>query len=384
MPGTSRHRIAYVIGELGKGGAEYQLYELLRGLDRTRFEPAVFALATGGYWAGPMRELGIPVHEFAARGSADAGRLLRLRRALRAFAPRILHTVMWSGNSYGRLAATGLGIPILLTAERNVIARPGWQIAIERVLDRMTDTYLVNCHAIADGLVHRQGLPPQKMCVIHNGIDLARLPAFTPDRVVARTAAGFDPARRLVAQVGRLAEQKDYPTYLRAAAALAPAFPDVDFLVVGEGGLRDELAALAASLGLGDRVRFTGLRHDVPALLAGVDVLALTSLYEGLPNVVIEAMATGAVAVATDVGGTGELIVDGETGVLVPPRRPEAVADAIAPLLRDPARAERLRLAARRRIESEFSLEAMVRRTTAVYVDRLRARGIEPPAAAAA
>jgi glycosyltransferase involved in cell wall biosynthesis len=384
MPRPSRHRIAYVIGELGKGGAEYQLYELLRGLDRDRFEPAVFALAAGGYWAGPMRELGLPVEEFAARGSADAGRLLRLRRALRAFAPRILHTVLWSGNSYGRLAATGLGIPIVLTAERNVIARPAWQIAIERVLDRLTDTYLLNCQAIANTLVERQGLPARKMCVIPNGIDLARLPPFDPDRRAARVAAGFDAARRLVAQVGRLAEQKDYPTYLQAAARLAPVFPDVDFLVVGEGGLRDQLVALAASLGIADRVRFTGLRHDVPALLAGVDVLALTSLYEGLPNVVIEAMATGAVAVTTDVGGCRELIVDGETGVLVPPRRPDAVADAIAALLRDPARAERLRLAARRRIEQEFSLEAMVRRTTAVYLDRLRARGFEPPDAVAA
>ncbi|MCW5891927.1 MAG: glycosyltransferase [bacterium] len=383
MPGSSRHRIAYVIGELGKGGAEYQLYELLRGLDRARFEPAVFALAAGGYWAGPLRELGVPVHELAARGSADAGRLLRLRRALRAFAPRLLHTVLWSGNSYGRLAATGLGIPIVLTAERNVIARPGWQIAVERVLDRLTDTYLLNCRAIADGLVERQGLAADKMCVIPNGIDLARLPRFEPARAAARAAAGFAPQRRLVAQVGRLAEQKDYPTYLRAAARLAPACADVDFLVVGEGGLREELVALATSLGIAERVHFTGLRHDVPAVLAGVDVLALTSLYEGLPNVVIEAMATGAVAVATDVGGCRELVVDGETGVLVPARQPEAVADAITALLRDPGRTERLRLAARRRIEDEFSLEAMVRRTTAVYLDHLRARGFEPGAAAA-
>lgn len=384
MPGSSRHRIAYVIGELGKGGAEYQLYELLRGLDRTRFEPAVFALAAGGYWAGPMRELGLSVHELAARRSADPGRLLRLRRGLRRFGPHILHTVLWSGNSYGRLAATGLGIPVVLTAERNVIARPGWQIAVERVLDRLTDTYLLNCQAIADGLVGRQGLAAPKMCVIPNGIDLGRLPPFDPDRTAARAAAGFDPARRLVAQVGRLAEQKDYPTYLRAAARLAPAFPDVDFLVVGDGGLRDELIALAASLGIAERVRFAGLRHDVPAVLAGVDVLALTSLYEGLPNVVIEAMATGAVAVATDVGGCRELIIDGETGVLVPPRRPEDVADAIGALLGDPVRLARMRLAARRRIEQEFSIEAMVRRTTAVYLEHLRARGLEPPAAAAA
>ena len=154
------------------------------------------------------------------------------------------------------------------------------------------------------------------MRVVHNGIDLGRVPPFALDRRAARAArSGSIPARRLVAQVGRLEPQKDYPTFLAAAARVAAALPDVDFLVVGEGALRAELEALAARLGLADRVRFLGLRHDVPALLGGVDVLALTSRYEGLPNVVIEAMATGAVAVATDVGGCRELIVPGETGL---------------------------------------------------------------------
>src|SRR4029453_2686151 len=146
-------RVAYVIGELGKGGAEYQLYELVRGLDRSRFAPTVLALAAGGYWGQPLRQLGIPVQELAARGSADVGRLLRLRKALKALAPHVLHTILWSANSYGRLAALGLGIPVVITAERNLIARAPWQIAIERALDRVTDRYLVNSRAIVDGRV---------------------------------------------------------------------------------------------------------------------------------------------------------------------------------------------------------------------------------------
>src|SRR5262249_42178785 len=153
-----------------------------------------------------------------SRGSADVGRLLRLRRALAEHAPAVLHTVLWSGNSYGRLAAVGLRIPVVITAERNVIARPGWQIAIERLLDRVTDRYLVDSRAIIDTLVTRQRLPAAKMSVVHNGIDLAALPPFALDRAAARAALGFDPRRRLLAQVGRLAEQKDWPTFLRAAA----------------------------------------------------------------------------------------------------------------------------------------------------------------------
>jgi len=368
-------RIAYAIGELEKGGAESQLYELVRGLDRRRFLPRVFALAAGGYWAPPLRALGVEVVELPSARSADLSRLVGLRHALAGFAPRILHTVLWSGNAYGRLASIGLRIPVVITAERNVLRRPGWQVVLERALDVLTDRYLVNSAAIARELVGHGRLPRGKMQVIHNGIDLARVPPFEPDRRAARAALGFDPARRLVAQVGRLEAQKDYPTYLAAVARIAARLPDVDFLAVGEGGLRGDLEAQARALGMAHRVRFTGIRHDVPALLAGVDVCALTSLYEGLPNVVIEAMATGAVAVATDVGGARELIVPGETGRIVPPRDPVAVADAVTSLLDDPPGMRAMALAARRRIEDAFTVQAMVARTVEAYDDLLRAAG---------
>lgn len=369
-------RIAYVIGELGKGGAEYQLYELVRGLDRVRFVPAVFALSTGGYWAGRLREIGVSVTELPSRGSLDTSRLRALRAALAAFAPQVLHTVLWSGNAYGRLAAIGLGIPVVIAAERNVVRRPGWQRLVERGLDRVTDRYLVNSAAIVDELADRGGLDRAKIEVIHNGIDLGLLPPFDPDRRAARVALGFDPARRLVAQIGRLEPQKDYPTFLAAAALVAAAVDDVDFLVVGEGRQDASLREEAARLGIAPRVRFTGVRHDVPALLGAVDVLALTSRFEGLPNVVIEAMATGAVAVATDVGGARELVVPGETGCIVPVARPDAVAQAILGLLAAPAEAMRLAVAARARIVERFTMDAMVRRTEAAYATLLRDAGV--------
>jgi glycosyltransferase involved in cell wall biosynthesis len=361
------YRVAYVIGELGKGGAEYQLHELLAYLDRATFTPRVFVLAPGGWWADPIRRLGVDVVELPRRSSADPRRLARLRAALREWAPDVLHTILWSANCYGRLASAGLGIPVRIAAERNVIRRPSWEVAVERLLDRLTDCYLVNAEAVALTLADREGLPRRKVRVIPNGIDLGRLPPFTLDRRGARTAAGLDPDRRLVAQVGRLAPQKDHRTFLAAARTIAARLPDVDFLIVGEGAERAALEAEAVRLGLGARVRFTGERDDVPALLAGVDVLTLTSLYEGFPNVVVEAMATGAIAVATDVGGCRELVVDGETGRLVPPRAPDAVADAVVRVLDDPALARRLALAARRRVETELSVQAMADRTAAVY-----------------
>jgi glycosyltransferase involved in cell wall biosynthesis len=215
------YRIAYVIGELGAGGAEYQLHELVRHLDRSLFEPRVFALAPGGLWAGPIRALGVTVEELPRRGSADFSRVARLRAALRDFAPHVLHTILWSGNSYGRLAALGLRVPVVIAAERNAIHRPLWQVVVERALDRATHAYLVNCEAVAELLVGRQRVARDKIEVIPNGIDLGRLPSFMLDREPAREAMGFDPTRRLVAQVGRLTAQKDHATFLRAATKVA-------------------------------------------------------------------------------------------------------------------------------------------------------------------
>jgi L-malate glycosyltransferase len=373
-------RIAYVIGELGTGGAELQLFQLLRHLDRSRFEPSVFVLSTGGFWVEPIQRLGIPVADFARRRTADVSRLRHLRSALRALAPDILQTIRWAGNSYGRLAAAGLGIPTIIASERVlVLERAAWQVRLERVLDRMTDAHLVNCAAIADGLVARERIPRAKIRVIPNGID-ARAVSWTHDHRAARIAAGLAPDRAIVAQVGRLTTQKDYPTFLRAAARIAHVRPDVDFLVVGDGAEREALEALVRTLGLGSRVRFTGLRHDVPTLLQAVDVLALASTFEGFPNVLLEAMAVGAVVVATAVGGAPELVESGDTGLLVPPRDATAMADAILRILDDQALARRLATAARHSVETRFTVERLAARTMELYTELL---DVKRPAEAA-
>jgi len=369
-------RVTYVIGELGKGGAEYQLVELLRGLDRRRFAPTVVSLSAGGYWAEAIREMGVGLHHLPQRRRFEIARLRGLRAVLQRCAPQLLHTVLWSGNAYGRLAALGLGVPVILAAERNVVRRPQWQVGLERVLDRWTTAYLVNAVAVADEMCGRGGLPRAKMHVVPNGIDLRHLPPYVEDRQAARAQMGFDPGRRLVAQVGRLVPQKDHPTWLRAVALVARHVPDVDFLIVGDGPLRPELERLARALGVAERVRFLGLRHDVPALLAGVDVATLTSRWEGLPNAVIEAMAMGAAVVATDVGGCGELVGDDEAGRLVPMDSPEAVARALRVLLDDEQERRRCVRAARRRVEAELTVERMVARTETLYTDLLATAGV--------
>lgn len=369
--GAGPARVAYVIGGLGKGGAEYQLCELVRRLDRARFAPTVVSLSVGGHWAETMRRAGVPLVEIPQRHRMEPGRLWRLRRTLAALQPHVLHTILWSGNSYGRLAALGLGIPVVIAAERNVIRRPAWQRLLERALDRTTTAYLANAEAIVDELTRYGGLPAAKMQVVHNGIDVGALPPFTPERRDARRRLGLDPDRRLVAQVGRLEPQKDYPTFLAAMARVAARVPDVDFLVVGDGAERDRIERAAAAAGIAPRTHLLGLRHDVPAILAAAEVMVLASRWEGMPNVVLEAMAMGAATVATDVGGARTLLADG-AGQVVGVGDAGAIAAAVCALLADEPAREATVVRARRRVERDFSTERMAVATMQLY-DRLLA-----------
>jgi len=217
--------------------------------------------------------------------------------------------------------------------------------------------------------------------VIPNGIDLAQLPRPVGDRRAGRQAVGLPAERRLVAGVGRLTAQKDFVTFLEAGRRILDAVPDVDLLVIGDGEERAALEARARALRLEGRVHFLGLRHDVPALLRGADVLLMTSVFEGFPNAVLEAMAMGAVAVATDVGGCGELVLSGETGVLIPPRNAAAAATAVVRVLEDQVLSTRLAQAARARVERELTVQVLAARTEGFYTELLAAARVERPAA---
>src|SRR5262249_38640976 len=166
-----------------------------------------------------------------------------------------------------------------------------------------------------------------------------------------------------------------------AGRRILDAVPDVDLLVIGDGEERAALEARARALRLEGRVHFLGLRHDVPALLRGADVLLMTSVFEGFPNAVLEAMAMGAVAVATAVGGCGGLVLAGERGVLIPPRNAAAAATAVVRVLEDQVLSTRLAQAARARVERELTVQVLAARTEGFYTELLAAARVERPAA---
>jgi glycosyltransferase involved in cell wall biosynthesis len=207
------------------------------------------------------------------------------------------------------------------------------------------------------------------MVTVHNGI---AIPAAPPGANGVRAELGIPTEARLVAEVGRLCAVKGQRELIEAVARLADRRPDLHALVVGDdleagGRYRDELVRAANSLGVSARVLFAGYRPDVPAILDVVDVVVLPSWIEGLPIVLLEAMAHGLPVVATPVGGTPELVVDGETGLLVPPHDPERLAEAIERLLAEPELGRRLGEAGRARVRERFAEEAMTGRVLRLY-----------------
>jgi glycosyltransferase involved in cell wall biosynthesis len=233
-----------------------------------------------------------------------------------------------------------------------------WHRRLGRLCDALSDGLVANCDACRDAVIADEGLSPERVVVLENGVDLSRfadLPAPPHPRRVGVTA--------------NLRPVKGLDVFVRAAAEVCVAHPEASFHVAGEGPLRPELERLADELGVGERLNLPGAVADVPGFLAGLDVAVLPSLSEGMSNALLEYMAAGRAIVATAVGGNVRLIDHGVTGLLVPPGDPARLAAAVGRLLSDPLLAARLGMAARRRAEERYSRVAMVRRFETFYLD---------------
>jgi glycosyltransferase involved in cell wall biosynthesis len=385
---VTRTRILKVVPTLMCGGTENQFMALGRLLDRSRFDVAFACLRRWGPFVDELRQLGIPLHEYHVATFRSVRALAQQARLAR----QIVHSridIVHAYNFYGNVFAVPparLVAPVVIASirDRSPYLTP-MQRRVQRYACQFADRILVNADAVKDWLVHDEGYDPSKIAVIRNGVDMTRfgdLPAG--ERI--RSELGIAADARLVVVVSRLARLKGIEYFLRAAAALKPRYPDVRFLIVGETSPPDpaylrDLQRLAADLGVDGQVTFTGRRSDIPAILGAADVSVMPSLNEALSNVLLESMAAGAPVVATRVGGTPEALVDGDTGLLVPPGEAGALAAGVSRLLDDRELARRLGCAARRLIAERFSVERMVRATEDLYAELLARK--QPPRMAA-
>lgn len=367
-------RVTYLITDSGVGGAEKMAAALIRGLDRTRFEPSLLAIKPLGETGRRLREEGVPAESLGLSARISPAYFLGLPGAFRRLCQElerqgtdILHCFLFQANFLGRIAGRLTKVPANLSSLRVMEAEHRSQFFLDRITSSWVTRYTAVGEAVKQFAVAEIGLDPARIAVIPNGIDPAEFDRA--DRGQVRREFGIPPESPLLGTIGRLHPQKGVDILLRALPELKGPFPGLKTLVVGQGPAQAALQALAAELDLAQDVIFTGLRGDAPAILAALDLFVLASRWEGMPNVVLEAFAAGKAVVATRVGAVAELVQDGETGILAPAEDPSALARAIGTLLADaPARA-RLAAAGRAWVAKEFSLETMVRRTQELYED---------------
>lgn len=360
------------------GGTEGQVATIAEGLDGQRFDLHLAALQPGGALRPRMERLAHGVVDYAIPnlyGRRAVAQRLRLARHLRRERIEIVHSYNFYPNVFAVPAARLARVPVVLASIRDTGAYlTPLQQRVHRDVCRLADGIVVNADAIRRWLVG-QGYDAARITVIPNGVSLGRV-ARPVDHARVRHELGMPAGARLVAMVCRLSRVKGIEYFLEAAAAIAPSHPDVRFLVIGDASCAEpayagQVRAYARRLGVGDRVTFTGLRHDVAELLSEVAVSVLPSLTEGLSNTVLESMAAGVPVVASRVGGTAEAVEDGVTGLLVPPEDGAALTRAIVRVLDDRELAARLGQAGRQRAVDRFSIDAMIRATERLYITLL-------------
>lgn len=364
---TGPLHVMYVVPDLEVGGAERHVTTLFPALDRARFSPSVICIGHRGPLFDTLVAGEVPARALHRQKRQMLGALADLVREMHRSRPDIVITRGYNAEMLGRIAAVLTRVPRSIVWVHNC-GELAPRTRVRRLADRMLNPLTSAYYGVAQGqvpyLTNDLGYPASKVRVIPNGTDPAAVssdPSADWDPAVA-AALGIGPDDPVVGIVAALRPEKDHPTLLRAARLVIDEVPGTRLLVVGDGPLRGELERLATDLGIANRVVFTGARSDVSDLLRVMDVFTLSSFtIECAPMALLEAMACGCPAVCTAVGGVPDLIDDGVTGYVVPPRDPGALADRLVSLLRDRERARLMGRAARERLESEFSLERSLR-----------------------
>jgi sugar transferase (PEP-CTERM/EpsH1 system associated) len=358
-------RVAHLLWRLGVGGMEVGVVKLVNHMDRRRIRSSICSFNPADALKHSLAP-DVALHEFRRRKGNDPRLVWQLYRRFVADRPHIVHTHRWGTLLEGLVAARMAGVPIVVHGEHGTMELRAHNRLVQRCVWGRVDRVLSVSSMLAERMSREVGFPLDRITTIRNGVDLARFSGGS--REIGRRTLGLDSEDLVIGTVGRLVAVKNQAMLLEALALVRAQGVRFKAVLAGEGPLLDDLQAQAARLGLSDRVLLAGNRRDVPDMLAAYDVFVLSSLSEGLSNVILEAMAAGLPVVATDVGGAGELVQPDRTGILVSSNDAEAMAAALLKLVRSPE--TRLAMGGAARASAEhFSLDAMIRQYERVYLE---------------
>jgi len=384
-----RHIVLHIITQFDRGGSARDTFHTVMGHDRRRFRVGLvyggtkgLTLAEAELVAADLKSLRqadvalfeIPTLMREIRPLQDARATLALWRLLRRERPSLVHTHTSKAGAVGRLAAWLARVPAVIHTPHGHVFYGYYGPVMskliclaERALAKITDRIVTLTDRGAQEHVQFKIAGPAKFVTIPSGVVLSTFRSLHVDPVLKRKALGLPAEGPVVGTVGRLVPVKGHAWLLRSIPFVLTEFPAAHFVLVGDGPLREELTWLAEELGIGRHVTFLGTREDVPECLTAFDLFVFPSLNEGMGLALIEAMVLGLPVVATTVGGIPDIVVDGETGTLVPPCDERALAAALVGLLQDPHRRRMYGEAARRRVDKRFDVVSAVRAIEALY-----------------
>jgi len=367
----SKVNILHLIGTTESGGAENVLLTLAASLNKRRYNSLVALLGQGKLHAW-LKGNGIAVEvlDFSERYYSHINMPLFISNLCHFIKKRrinLVHSHLFGMNLYGCLATRLSGIPMIATVhDKYYVLEKGRRSFGYKVIGTLCSKLVAVSYDIKDAIQNCTNLKADRIMVIHNGVDLGKYTGYT-DIKSKKRELGLPPSVPIVGTVGELSPVKGHKYLLKAAAIVLKGSPHVKFLIVGDGHLRKNLESQCKELGIEQSVILLGFRNDVAELLKIMNIFTLTSISEGLSLAILEAMAAGKPVVATDVGGNSEIIVDDETGFLVPPRNPDAIASKIMLLLENEEIARDMGKRAQKRVEERFSLERMVKTYEELY-----------------
>ena len=360
----------HLIDGLNIGGAEVLLRDLVIGLREVGFQVSV-GYSTSGPIQESISEMGISLTRLPRLMRVDPGLFWGICRLIRRERPQIVHTHLFKSDFHGRLAARLCRVPIVVSTAHN---NDAWaQRApfgyVYGLTARLADRIITVADEVRDYQIHNTYTPAQKLITINNGVDVNIFENQSDNGKAVREELGLNSTVPVIGIVCRLERQKDHETFLQAAVVIKAALPDARFLIVGDGSLREVLTARARSLNLLPSVIFCGIRNDIPALLASIDLLVFSSRWEGLPVALLEGMASGLPVVSTAVGGIPGTVLENETALLVPPEDPGELAKACLAILNDQELSRKFGIAGRKRVIEKYSIQAMISNTVNLYED---------------
>lgn len=370
-------RILFLSTSMGMGGADSQLLAAARELRARGHEVRIVSMTPLGPMGLQARTAGIPTESLEMReGVPDPRALVRLARLARSWRPDVVHSHMVHANLMARALRLAAPVPALISTIHNIYEGGRLRMAAYRLTNALVDHMTIISQAAADRFVRERIVPERLLSVIPNGVDPALFEPGPPEaRAALRQSLGLGREFAWLA-VGRFEVAKDYPNMLRAFRTVHERHPDSVLLLVGRGSLQAETEGLARELGLDRAVRFLGVRSDVPRLVGAADGYVMSSAWEGMPMALLEAAAGGLPIVATRVGGNHEVVIEGESGFLVPAREDATLAGAMLRLMAF-EEAERRRMGERgsEHVRANHGLSRVVDRWEALYREVLRRNG---------